>query len=214
MKKVQLNKSLIYLLALMSLTSLALVSCGGGSDDSATATEKTATTGTEETTSTEDAEPYFLNEDLLAKAQEELQNLETYKGQDIKVFQEYTVDKNSITIQLQDPNNPENIDELVYEDGAWSEPEPLQIMGDGDMSSNVFSLTEMPFTGVVQVAKTWQQEAEKMEDEVTSELSFVDGEIDIMNGALRWSASNMSTKRAQYNLAFKQDGTLENIEKL
>ncbi len=214
MNKLSFKKHTLSLLTLMSILSLTILSCGGGDDEETATAEapRTATTSQSASTeSTEDAEPLFLNQAELEAAQSKLQNLDPYKGHDIKVFQQYYVHKESIEIQLQDPNKPENVDQLEYENGEWSAPEPVQIVGDGDMSANVFSLSEMPFAGAVKVAKIWNEEAKKIGDEVTNELRAV--MVDMMGTGLRWNTNNIETARAEYSIYFNQDGSLDKVEK-
>ncbi len=96
-----------------------------------------------------EVENTFANPEYMANAEKQLRNMDKFKGKEIKVFQGYTLYSNgSIMIAKQDPDKPENIDEYNYEKGKRLEPQPIQISVDGDMITNVFSLSKALFSSL------------------------------------------------------------------
>ncbi len=211
MNKLQFKKHVLFLFALFGMVSLTLVSCGGG-DESDSATDVEEVTDVEETSSSASSEALFMDADRLQEAQDELQNLPAYKGKAINVFQEYAIHATTISVEIQDPNKPENIDHLEFQNGRWSEPQPVQITGDGDMADNVFALSEMPFAEAVKVAKTWKEEATKMEEPLSNELLVVRASLDHY-GEMTWSTNMIETVRSQYNITFNKDGSMAELTK-
>lgn len=50
--------------------------------------------------------------------------------------------------QVQDPNTPANVDEFDWRDGKVAPPAPVQLTGDGDLESNLFSDSEVNWAAV------------------------------------------------------------------
>ena len=50
--------------------------------------------------------------------------------------------------QVQDPNTPANVDEFDWRDGTVAPPVPVQLTGDGDLESNLFSDNEVNWASI------------------------------------------------------------------
>lgn len=152
------------------------------------------------------------DESTLKQAQESLKNMPTHKGKEIQVFQDVSIyNDGRIMINIQDPEKPENIDHYEYKNGKWSEPEPVQITGDGDMSANLTPLKDIDFTKVPGMIKIYEEKVKEVEASenrpisMTFQLSF--------NQERYWSAGYIKSPRAEYSIEFNVDGSLKEFKK-
>ena len=151
----------------------------------------------------------------LQAAEDSLKALPQFKGKPLNVFQNiqfYGGDTARIEIDIQDPEKPDNIDHYTYQDGKWSEPQPVQISGGGDMKANVTELDKIKFATVAEIAKTWGEKAKEVEAGDT-ELDFVSFQLWVPNQTRRWITSDIETPRAKASAEFNQDGSLKEFKK-
>lgn len=209
MKKLTQNALLI--------CSIAIVSCDGEKKDTISTTEGNITEAvtnipTQSSSETEKIEVLgniLNNADALKKAEEALKNLPNLKGKDIRVFQDiHFYGDGRIMLDIQDPNNPNNVDNYVFRNGVWEAPQPVQIYGDGDMSANMFSMSQFP-----SVAKIYKQledkpkeiEGAKISDHVYGTLSVIHQEVKVN--------TNIDGTREKWLGYFKPDGSLIEFKK-
>ncbi len=151
----------------------------------------------------------------LQKAEDELKALPQFGGKELSVFQDvrfYGGKRPRITVEVQDPNNPDNIDHYEYENGKWSEPQPVQISGGGDMKDNVTPLAQVKFATVAEIAKAWSEKAKEV-GAAETELDYAFFSLFVPTQKRSWRTSTIETDRAKYSLDFKLDGTVESFEK-
>lgn len=211
MKKLTQNALLI--------CSLALVSCGGEKKDPISTTggnltESVTHIPTQTSSETEKVEvvgSILNNADALKKAEESLKNLPNLKGKEIRVFQDiHFYGDGRIMLDIQDPNNPNNVDNYVFRNGSWEAPQPVQISGEGDMSANTFSLNQFPFESVAKIYKQLEDKAKEIEgakisDHIYGTLSVIHQEVKVN--------TNIDGSREKWLGYFKPDGSLIEFKK-
>ncbi|MGV0980367.1 hypothetical protein [Empedobacter falsenii] len=146
---------------------------------------------------------------LLNKAEKELKELPKFKGKEIKVFQQvYFYGDGRIKLAIQDPTKPENIDDYLFQNGKWQEPQPVQISGGGSMDDNVFPLNDIKFETVANINK--QVEAKSKDIEGAQPLGALYYAMNPATGELRWMA-NVQGTRGNYTGMFNSDGSLKSF---
>ncbi len=147
---------------------------------------------------------------LLNKAEKELKELPKFKGKEIKVFQQvYFYGDGRIKLAIQDPTKPENIDDYLFQNGKWQEPQPVQISGGGSMDDNVFPLNDIKFETVANINK--QVEAKSKDIEGAQPLGALYYAMNPATGELRWMA-NVQGTRGNYTGMFNSDGSLKSFD--
>lgn len=210
-----MKKQNILILGIAALSSFA-VACGGND-----ATKNTDDKKTELTTSDSKKEEAPVKTEnlltdvaLLEKAEAELRAMPKFSGKDIKVFQNVNFYKDGrITIALQDPAKPENIDEYHFADGKWGEPQAVQISGSGKMDDNVWALSKIKFSTVATVYNNWNEKAKSLEGGANKELTSIDLLFWVPKQEVRWSTSNVETAREKYSIEYNLDGSVKEFKK-
>lgn len=156
-------------------------------------------------------ENLLSNNELLSKAEKELKELPKFKGKDIKVFQQiYFYGDGRIKLAIQDPEKPENVDDYLFQNGKWQEPQPVQISGGGSMDDNVFPLSDINFETVANINKQVEEKSKDIEG--AQPLSALYYAMNPATGELRWMASVQGT-RGNYTGMFNADGSLKSFDK-
>ena len=107
----------------------------------------------------------------LQAAEDALKALPQFGGKPVNVFQTihfYGGSHPRITVDIQDPGKPDNIDHYEFEDGKWGDPVPVRISGDGRMKDNVFPLNEIKFANIAKIAQTFSEKATEVGAEETT----------------------------------------------
>lgn len=160
---------------------------------------------------------FLSNVKELQKAEDLLREIPLYKGKDIKVFQNvnfYGGEFPKIEIELVNPDNGEEVDHYVFQSGEWSEAQPVQISGDGDMASNTTDLKDIKFTTVATVFDNYIKKKMTLKDEVISiDPNFIYFNLSVPNQIRTWKSSDIETNRAKYNIEFNLDGSVKEFKK-
>lgn len=205
-----MNKSVITMLI---GSAFFLISCGEG-DKKVNSSEQTSATQVDnelDKSSTNTSSNLLADTKLLQDAENSLKNLPQFKGKEIKIFQKvYFYEDGRIILSIQDPSKPENIDEYKFQNGKWQEPIPMQISGDGDMDSNIFSLNTIKFETVANINKQTQDKTKDIEG--AEPLSSIFYAMNPATGEYRWLTSIQAT-RGSYTGIYNADGTLKSFEK-
>ena len=216
------SKQTLWLLCVAAV--LGLSACGGkGGNEQAPAQQQQASQSQEASQQAESGnqqeaasmDNFLSNAQALQAAEDSLKALPQFSGKELNVFQNvqfYGSSRPRIEIDIQDQEKPDNIDHYTYEDGKWSEPQPVQISGGGDMKANVTELDKIKFATVAEIAKTWGEKAKEVEAGDT-ELDFVSFQLWVPNQTRRWITSDIETPRAKYSAEFNQDGSLKEFKK-
>lgn len=145
----------------------------------------------------------------LKKAQDELKALPKLAGKDIKVFQNILFsDNGTITIAIQDPTKPANVDEYNYAMGKWSDPQPVQIEMDAGakMEDNVYPLSTLDFQTVAKIADNWKKLAANVEG--AKPLNTIMYNFFVPTQTKSWYAEPIAGTREKKNIKVDLDGTV------
>ncbi len=202
------------LFAILAISALVFTSCKD--DKKATETNTENVEAKSENESENNSGEAISTSNLLAdvtllnKAEKELKELPKFKGKEIKVFQQvYFYGDGRIKLAIQDPTKPENIDDYLFQNGKWQEPQPVQISGGGSMDDNVFPLNDIKFETVANINK--QVEAKSKDIEGAQPLGALYYAMNPATGELRWMASVQGT-RGNYTGMFNADGSLKSFD--
>jgi len=154
----------------------------------------------------------LLDAAALQKAEDELKALPQFAGKEINAFQSVEFKPKEIEIAIQDPNNPDNIDQYYYRDFKWSSPTPIQISGGGRMKDNVTPLKDIKFATVATVAKNYLEKAATIEG-AKQEITWVDFTLVVHNGNRYWSTKGIEDARSKYNIEYNMDGSVKSFKK-
>ncbi len=166
-------------------------------------------------TSDENAQK-LTDAEYLQKAEDALRELPKFKGKSIMIFQEATFYKDGrISICLQDPSSPNNVDQYQYANGSWEDPQPVQLSGDGEMKDNLIPLDKFKFVTVAKIANTWMEKAKSLPDfdETKNPLTMVGLGLNTVSGEPRTIVPDIETARSKYDVDFNLDGSLKSFEK-
>lgn len=97
----------------------------------------------------EDYKSIFESATALDSIQQELCSLPHLKGKKLFFFLGfffYDYQGGMISINLQDPDHPENIDTYVYSNGEWQEQQPFKVPGRLPLKNMLMSLDEVKFS--------------------------------------------------------------------
>ena len=202
------------LFAILAISALVFTSCKDDKKATETNTENVEAKSDNETESNSgeatSTSNLLADVTLLNKAEKELKELPKFKGKDIKVFQQvYFYGDGRIKLAIQDPAKPENVDDYLFQNGKWQEPQPVQISGGGSMDDNVFPLSDIKFETVANINK--QVEAKSKDIEGAQPLEALYYAMNPATGELRWMASVQGT-RGNYTGMFNADGSLKSFD--
>lgn len=195
--------------------ALGLAACGGKNEAQAPASSQSGSEAPAQAEAPATAGNLLQDAQALQAAEDALKALPQFGGKALNVFQNvkfYGSSRPRIEIDIQDPNNPENIDHYTYENGQWSEPQPVKISGGGDMAHNVTPLDQIKFATVAEIAKVWHEKAVEVQAKET-EADYIYFSLFVPAQKRSWNTGNIETDRAEYSLTFDQDGKLVNFEK-
>lgn len=203
------------LFGILAVSALIFTSCNGEKNETDAATSTENVEANKDNNSSEDLsssnENLLSNNELLSKAEKELKELPKFKGKDIKVFQQiYFYGDGRIKLAIQDPEKPENVDDYLFQNGKWQEPQPVQISGGGSMDDNVFPLSDINFETVANINKQVEEKSKDIEG--AQPLSALYYAMNPATGELRWMASVQGT-RGNYTGMFNADGSLKSFDK-
>ena len=202
------------LFAILAISALVFTSCKDDKKATETNTENVEAKSDNETESNSgeatSTSNLLADVTLLNKAEKELKELPKFKGKEIKVFQQvYFYGDGRIKLAIQDPTKPENIDDYLFQNGKWQEPQPVQISGGGSMDDNVFPLNDIKFETVANINK--QVEAKSKDIEGAQPLGALYYAMNPATGELRWMASVQGTS-GNYTGMFNADGSLKSFD--
>ncbi|WP_413531960.1 hypothetical protein [Empedobacter brevis] len=201
------------LFAILAISAFVFTSCKNEKKDSQTDIENVEAKNNETGNDSGEAistSNLLADVTLLNKAEKELKELPKFKGKDIKVFQQvYFYEDGRIKLAIQDPEKSENVDEYLFQNGKWQEPQPVQISGGGSMDDNVFPLSDIKFETVANINKQVQDKSKDIEG--AQPLTALYYAMNPATGELRWMASVEGT-RGNYTGMFNADGTLKSFD--
>lgn len=208
-------KTTKFIIGALAIALLGLQSCGKKADKIADAVEKVSEK-TEEKEVKEEVVELLNNVEELQKAEDALRNLPQFKGKELRVFQHvhfYGGEYPRITIEILNPDNQKDVDHYEYKNGQWSEPQPVQISGNGDMTANTTPLKDIKFVTVATVFKNWNEKAKTVEGADKDPLDYIFFDLWVPTQKREWDASTIEGTREKYNITFNLDGSVKEFKK-
>jgi hypothetical protein len=114
----------------------------------------------------QDAKSIFESAEALDSIQQKLQDMPGFKGKKLfflRGFYIYDYQGGMISIDLQDPNKPENIDTYTYSNGEWEMQKPVQITGHFSLKFLLMPLDEVKFSTAKKVHDAGMEKSRTVE---------------------------------------------------
>ncbi|EJL68291.1 hypothetical protein PMI13_03819 [Chryseobacterium populi] len=151
---------------------------------------------------------FLTNEKKLNRAEEALKKLPQYLGKEIFIYSSiHFYNEGKIRVMLQHPQNPEYIDNYVYENETWSDPEQLSVKD--NIRSRLISLQKISFTNVAKAASVYNEKIKQIEGAEPITGIY----ISVWDNNLRWSPASINGSRERYSIELNQNGTLKKFER-
>lgn len=153
----------------------------------------------------------FLRDTIaLRKAKTSLYNLPQFAGKKIRLYRDIHFYQNGrINLKLQNPENPEYVDEYSYQDTVWSEPKPVQISSRMRPKDKLMDLDKIRFETVATIVHHYNEKAQGIEG--AESLTHVYGII-WDRGQLMWYPRSINGSRKRYGIEFTLDGQVKRFQ--
>lgn len=118
------------------------------------------------TTRQQHSKSVFESAAALDSIQQELQEMPDFKGKKLfflRGFYFYDYQGGIISIDLQDPNKPENVDTYTYNNGEWQMQKPVRITGNVPLKMLLAPLDEVKFSTAKKVYDAGVKKAKTIE---------------------------------------------------
>jgi hypothetical protein len=135
-------------------------------DDTPSSTVIFSSSSTFSTTRQQHYSSIFESAAALDSIQQELSDLPHFKGKKLfflRGFYFYDYGGGIISIDLQDPNNPENVDTYTYSNGQWEMQQPVKITGHYPLKFLLMPLDEVKFSTAKKVYDAGLEKAKTIE---------------------------------------------------
>lgn len=152
----------------------------------------------------------YESAEKLDEIQAELMNLPQFKGKKINMHQDlyfFDFQGGRISIKIQDPDKPENIDQYDYSDGKWKDPTPVKVTGNLKMVDLLFPIEDIKFSTAKKIHDSLIEEAKNIEGGVPADhVYFVHMKVANMD-VTHWYSSVSGARKDVY-FYFDKDGNL------
>lgn len=119
-------------------------------------------------------ENFLADAATLQKAEDALKTLPHFAGKKLNVFQSvHFYGDGRINIELQNPDQTTHIDSYKFKNDKWSEPQPVQISGDGKLKDNLTPLDDIKFATVAHIYKNYKEQAANVTGGLDKDLTHV-----------------------------------------
>lgn len=156
----------------------------------------------------EEEVPIASQVEALQKAENQLRALPEFQGKKIRLYRStHFYQDGRIITEIQNPDEPRNIDSYTYRDGKWETPEPVRISLSDKIEEHLIDLDSIPF---VNAHKVYQAITEK-----SAELGIEPRETIYVvprNNKANWYPKTLETERSRYRLEFDSQGNLLSFE--
>lgn len=156
----------------------------------------------------EEEVPIASQVEALQKAENQLRALPEFQGKKIRLHRSTHFYQNGrIITEIQNPDEPRNIDRYTYRDGKWEAPEPVRISLSDKIEEHLIDLDSIPF---VNAHKVYQAITEK-----SAELGIEPRETIYVvprNNKANWYPKTLDTDRSSYRMEFDSQGNLLSFE--
>ena len=152
--------------------------------------------------------PIASQVEALEKAENQLRALPEFQGKKIRLYRStHFYQDGRIITEIQNPDEPRNIDRYTYRDGKWEAPEPVRISLSDKIEEHLIDLDSVPF---VNAHKVYQAITEK-----SAELGIEPRETIYVvprNNKANWYPKTLNTDRSSYRMEFDSQGNLLSFE--
>ncbi|MBO9618365.1 MAG: hypothetical protein J7539_04945 [Niabella sp.] len=158
----------------------------------------------------------FESAERLDRIQAELQNLPQFKGKQLQLYQSmhfYDYKDGYISINIQNPDTTENIDNYKYEDGKWKEPVPVKISGTTDLVGYLMPLDQIRFSIAKKVHDQTMEKLKEVRGTKKVEFvyfSYVKSNVPAITPSTWYT--NIEGLRNDYMLNFDNNGDLTEMK--
>lgn len=154
----------------------------------------------------------YANPGKLNKIHQELRQLPHFSGKKVNVFNHitfYDYQGGHISLNIQDPDIPENIDTYTYKNDKWSLSGPVKTNKSTNLSKSIKPLEEIDFSIAHDIYLKVQEEMMKIEGGEFNGFIY----LYLYDGANKpyWSTS-ISGSRKDYTLTFDFEGKFKQME--
>lgn len=154
-------------------------------------------------------EPFAANPAALNEAEQLLRNRPEFKGKQIQVYKSIHFYSNyRVLTQLQNPDNPAYVDEYYFTNGKWEDPKPVRLSKNTDVAADLVPLDAVPFANAHNVYKALLEKYREIGGN-PGDLTIY---VILWNKKIRWYPGSIHNDRYDYDIEFKQDGTLRRFE--
>ena len=154
---------------------------------------------------------FLMDSDALAKAEQELKALPKFRGKTISVYQSvHFYDDGRISIKVQNPANPDNVDQYDYRNAQWNTPKPVKIYLHDKLSENLVALDRVSFRIIAKIIRIYNEKAKTVVGAKPADHSYAY----ISKGRIKWYPSTITGDRESYQIRFNENGTLQHYERL
>jgi len=153
----------------------------------------------------------FLQDTVaLRQAEKALNSLPQFAGKKIRLYRDiHFYQDGRISLKLQNPENPEYVDEYRYKDKVWDKPTPVQISTRENTATKRMDLDKISFETVATIVHHYNEKAEGIEG--AGPLTHVYGII-WDSGQLMWYPRNINGSRKRYGIEFTLDGRVKRFQ--
>jgi len=146
----------------------------------------------------------------LREAKEALYNLPQFAGKKVWLYRDIHFYENGrVNLKLQNPENPEYVDEYRYADAVWSEPTPVQMSAHMNTKDKRIDLDKIRFETVATIVHNYKEKAQGVEG--AKPLTHVYG-IVWDSSQLMWYPRNINGSRKRYGIEFTLDGQVKRFQ--
>lgn len=152
--------------------------------------------------------PIASQVEALQKAENQLRALPEFQGKKIRLYRSTHFYQNGrIITEIQNPDEPRNIDRYTYRDGKWEAPEPVRISLSDKIEEHLIDLDSVPFVNAHNVYQVVIEKSAELGIEPRETIYVVP-----RNNKANWYPKTLETERSSYRMEFDSQGNLLSFE--
>ena len=152
--------------------------------------------------------PIASQVEALEKAENQLRALPEFQGKKIRLYRSTHFYQNGrIITEIQNPDEPRNIDRYTYRDGKWEAPEPVRISLSDKIEEHLIDLDSVPFVNAHNVYQVVIEKSAELGIEPRETIYVVP-----RNNKANWYPKTLETERSSYRMEFDSQGNLLSFE--
>lgn len=152
--------------------------------------------------------PIASQVEALQKAENQLRALPEFQGKKIRLYRStHFYQDGRIITEIQNPDEPRNIDSYTYRDGKWEAPEPVRISLSDKIEEHLIDLDSVPFVNAHNVYQALTEKSAELGIEPRETIYVVP-----RNNKANWYPKTLNTDRSSYRMEFDSQGNLLSFE--